>query len=232
MSKKFITCGCSHSVGINQINENSSVNIKNYSNYIEELTNFSYIQKENISLWGGSNYSIVKQIEYAISLNPDVIIFNTTTPRRYDFTKNFDKRSTIDNLPTILDFNYPNNKLSKLKFKNKIQTLSIRRLEANSKENFNFKKIFDYLITYEDEMINLDKNILFFKSIFYSLEKSNIPFVCLDFGEILNNFYHSSIINISWKYMYDLFRLDNFGHFNEQGHKIIAEQIISKLKNF
>lgn len=229
--KYFITCGCSFSCGIYQSDETTTSKIKNYSDFLQELTLNTYKQKENLSISGGSNYSIVKQIEYAITLNPDLIIFNTTTARRYEFISDFNKNNRLSSMPSLLDFRYLEPKLINFEVKNKIRSISIRKLEFLSKSNYIYKKIFDCILMHEDEMINLDKNALFIKSAIYSLEKEKIPFICLDFGGILNLFDHQNVIKLSWNYMYSNYKIDNFGHFNEDGHEYIANIIIEKLKN-
>lgn len=106
MSTDAYICGCSFSTGFYKSGYEKSTN-KLTPGYNEPYTElFCRIKKlsyKNIAFNGASNYAICKQIEYAITQNPKLILINFTTPWRMDWT---DPNTRLKRVPTLADVVY------------------------------------------------------------------------------------------------------------------------------
>jgi hypothetical protein len=218
-----IICGCSFSFGLAGIGD-SFKKIKSYSEFLSEKLDFTH---QNISLVGGSNYSIAKQIEWAVLQNPGFIVFNTTTTNRHEYVRDFNQLSDI----TINDFNYIiNESPTVFPTSNQIRSLSIRRIIEKSTGNNDYKKILDYHVNYTCDSIKKDYDRMYILYAISLIAKKNIPYICIDLAGLMNLETSDNIINIHYTDMTRNYPLkDDPMHFNEDGHLYISDQILSRL---
>lgn len=223
---KIIGCGCSFTYGYHK----SIVGPTKVKDYISILSALLNAESVNLARPGFSNYAISKQIEHAISLNPDLLIVGVTTPMRIDFSfpeKNFSKR------PDIYDFDYSNyiNRHELIGNKENIVSLSLAAILEKSKTDSRYTEVFDFHIKYTNEWIRKDIDRLLMLGVFSLLEKKSIPYVCIDFCDTFNEGDVKNYINHHYLDLCKRFPLPNDPqHFNESGHEFLANQILNFKK--
>ena len=226
MNKNLYICGCSHLNGWylkKQKPRTPSRTIPFASLLAEKLS----LNPVMVAHQGSSNYFIIKQIEFAIENNADYIIFDITTPLRFDWV--MDGSNLISN-PKFEDFlcdynlahNSPNNKP-------KIRSTAYQAI-------FNYvpdKDLSRFLAMYTDEHILVDQATLMFLGIISKLEKANIKYIAIDCSsEMFSNVPTTSIgDNISWKDILTKFpNAEDPLHLSQEGHQVVADLLLDKAK--
>ena len=221
--KKIIACGCSWTYGAewNMLTDE----IDKFDDYVTILGNKLGAETINLSKPGSSNYVIAKQIEHAITLNPDLIVFNVTTPERIDVmqsSKKLSSKVTINNFDYSL---YPNKHIGITtdEIDSGPHLRTFMRAQAGEKE---FQGVADFLLKYHSYFIKEDQDRLLVLGIFSILKESKIPFVCVNFSPMFQNNELDNTITILWSKMCELFPLDKDPyHFSSEGHKYLADRI-------
>ncbi len=233
--KTIIGCGCSWTYGsvIKKDKDGIVINstkIKDYVTILSEMTSSNII---NLSYPGGSNYCISKQIEYAINLKPDLIIFNTTTVDRYDYLLS---GRSLNNFPTLEDFNYYTSDVSN--FKGNIISSTFRQISEKSNRlalndaltTSGNSELIKLIVRFNNYYIDYDKNRLILNGTIRLLEKSNIPFICIDTQKFFSEVDVKNYISLDTEEYLKRFPLaDDSGHWNEEGHLQLAHIIKNKF---
>lgn len=224
--KRIVSCGCSITHGYYVIN-NQSAYLTAYPEVFAHKHNHEII---NLAKPGSSNYFIAKQIEFAVTLNPDLLVVGFTSPYRFDYHERDTEH--LNRRPTIKDWEYKS--MGKTKYTNETGILNsnpIPRLVT-----FPHKKEFvEYSLKYVDPSMSADKERYVILGMLKKLDSFNIPYVCIDWLNVLD--YDETPNNVcrimSWKTYGDRFGNDGGGHFNQQGHDYAAvelEEFISQNK--
>jgi hypothetical protein len=223
--KKIIACGCSLTYGGNWSSKTTKFN--GFPGYPDKLGNLLGAEVINLSRPAASNYCIVKQIEHAITLNPDLIIFNTTTSARVEHVL---KGKSVRERPSISNFYYAEYTNSYTeKFSGEINSTSVTNAFSRSHGNTeNAGDVADFIINYLNPEILADYSRLFILSAIRELEKNNIPFVCVNFSDIFKEEELDDInhISIFWRTMNKNYPgVEDPFHFSEEGHQYIADRL-------
>ena len=228
--KKIIACGCSLTYGGNWSVKTNKFN--RFPGYADKLGNILESDVINLSRPASSNYCIVKQIEYAITLKPDLVVFNTTTPVRIEHVLN---GKALRERPSINNFNYfeYTNSYTE-KFSGEINSTSITNAFSRRHGNTeNAGDVSDFIVNYLNPEILSDYSRLFILGAVRELEKNNIPYVCVNFADIffkeeMNDINH---ISIFWRTMSkDYPGIDDPYHFSEEGHAYLADKLHQYIK--
>jgi len=229
---RIIGCGCSWTHGVYWKNKNSS-DCRNKS-YIEFLAEKLPGYAMNIAIPGVSNYAIAKQIEYAISLNPDIIVFNTTAINRIDLIKK-DADNFTHGVPTIRDFFHGRHKNNFIvDYNEMIYSAPFNFFVSRTiNEIDNLDTIAEFILTY-DKYVNLgmrlDQNRFLLMGTLALLEKSKVPYVCIDMNNILPLKYSDNIINLHYTELASSYSIpEDENHFNQDGHVFLSDVIHQKL---
>jgi hypothetical protein len=229
--KKIIACGFSWTYGaeLNMLTDELKFDrpvSEKFTDYATILGN-KYLNAETINLArpGASNYSIAVQIEYALSLKPDLIIFNVTTPERIDV---LERNKKLTSKVRIQNFDYslfPNEHIGETT--NEIDSgpnlRTYMRAQAGEKK---FKGVSDFLSDYHSYWIKEDQDRLMVLGTFSILEKSKVPYVCVNFSPLFQNNELDNTITVSWQKMCESYPLvkDPY-HFSVEGHEYLADRI-------
>lgn len=213
-------CGCSFSTGFYKKNEKPLV--PEYNNpYPEMYCRVKKLSYSNLAFNGASNYAICKQIEYAVTQNPKLILINFTTPWRIDWT-NPDSRLT--HVPTLADVVYNDKPHVITDANHHIRSLPISSYVSSESPDPVFV---DYVSEYVDPVIQADKDRLMILGILSTLEKTKIPYIAINFAEEIVMDLAPEVHKISWRYMAKEFPVDTDpGHFNQLGHNYLTRKII------
>ena len=230
--KKIIACGCSLTYGGNW---NTKTNkFIGFPNYADKLSCLLQAEVINLARPAASNYCIAKQIEHAISLDPDLLLFNITTPERIEYVRS---GKSLLRRPKLSNFNYEEYTNSYTeKFSGEINSSTImnaftRKFDPTNNENP--RDVADFIIKYLNHEILTDYNRMYVLSAIRTLEKSKIPYVCINFSDIfkeeeINDINH---ISIFWKTMNKDYRSkEDPYHFSEEGHQYIADTLYKYIK--
>ena len=237
--KKIIACGCSWTHGFYWKDREHKVfdTFKNYPSLYGEKHGYDVI---NLSLPGASTYAIAKQVEYAISLQPDLVMFNTTTNDRIDLKKSAD--IVFDNyVPSFKDFLYGI-------FANKHTAMCNDNIETGSFSTFlpnlsplknindkNKNAIAKFIVMYDqyiDSAMRRDQNRLLVIGILSLLKYSGIPYVCVDLIDIVSADYIEPVIKIHCDELIRKFPVASDSlHFNQDGHAYITDQLENFVKS-
>ena len=223
--KKIIACGCSLTYGGNWSVKTNKFN--SFPSYADKLGNILELEVINLSRPASSNYCIVKQIEHAVSLDPNLVIFNMTTAVRIEHMiggKTLSKRPSLDN------FNYAEYTNSYTeKFSGELNSTTITN--AFSKKhgnNENTSDVADFIVKYLNPEILSDYSRLFMLGAIRELEKNKIPYVCVNFSDIFKEEELDDInhISIFWRTMNKNYpSIEDPYHFSEEGHKYLADKL-------
>jgi hypothetical protein len=231
---KIIGCGCSWTHGFYWKSKNISPGRnKSYTEFLAETLSADVI---NLAIPGVSNYAIAKQVEYAISLRPDIIVFNTTTVDRIDLIKKGAPNFT-QGVPTIRDFVHGRNKNDHIVNYNEIihsRTFHFFvSLMPAINDIDNVDKIIEFILTYEKYInyeMRLDQNRFLLMGTLALLERSKIPHVCIDMYNILPLEYGDNVINSHYKELASNYNIpEDEHHFNQDGHEFLSDLIHQKL---
>lgn len=225
--KKIIACGCSWTYGAewNMLTDE----IDKFDDYVTILGNKLGAETINLSKPGSSNYVIAKQIEHAITLNPDLIVFNVTTPERIDVmqsSKKLSSKVTINNFDYSL---YPNKHIGITtdEIDSGPHLRTFMRAQAGEKE---FQGVADFLLKYHSYFIKEDQDRLLVLGTISILDKSKIPYVCVNFSPMFQNNELEHSITILWQKLCELYPLakDPY-HFSSEGHEYLANRIYEHI---
>jgi len=232
---KGISCGCSFTYGTGAISMGAFYRVKNYSDYLSEINNYNI---DNLAFPGCSNYGITVQIRHAIEQNPDFIIFNTTSSMRYEFVK---LGKTTSNPPTLKDFSSVHNSDSNILvgpitiFEQMIQNHNNGSQAFDSSFNWGnytpeqFQEIYNFFINYVDINIRIDQDTMMIKGIIQMLKESNIPFLCIDTVDIVDD-PDIKMIKLPWESYVKQYPIeDDPYHWNTEGHQALAQQLMNHL---
>jgi hypothetical protein len=236
---KIIGCGCSFTYGYVRIpppgtppGKNSAFTIPSrIEDYVTKLSTYIGAKAINIARPGASNYAIAKQIEYAITLNPSLVIIGATTPERVDFSF---PETDFKNHPTINDFDYSkcDNKKFIDSYKENIVSMPIINLPERVVYDKRFIEIFEYHTTYTNPFIKKDQDRLTLLGAFSLLSSKNIPYECVDFAELFRPNDIVNYISFDWRGMNKRFpSKHDIKHFNEDGHSFISGEIQRWMHN-
>jgi hypothetical protein len=225
----IVFCGCSYLSGYGIEQKNSVASL---------LSEHMGTELINLSKPGGSNYCISKQVEHAISMNPDLIVFGTTEILRFDWVL---PDISIDHTPSITDFSYHSYATGFLKGKSNIISESFRTLDAylNGKNinkyivekyrniDIDYLKLVHRYQSYTDFNFKKDQDKKIIESTMYLLSKSNIKWLLID-G---NNFFDpdENIIKQEWKSLVEMDPQIDKLHFAEKANKLLMTLLREKL---
>lgn len=229
MKPDVYICGCSFSTGFYKKNVNPLVPGKN-NPYPEIFCNLKHLSYINLAFNGASNYAIAKQVEYAISMHPKLIVLNITTPMRIDWTRP-EYRLTYP--PTIKDIVYNDVLTHPLNPEGSaIRSMPISTYLALG----NPDRIFvDYMYEYVDPRIKADSDRLLILGMVSLLTKSNIPFIAVNFAKEIGRDVFPEVYDVFWQDMRDKFTIStDDAHFNQTGHVYLAKKLETRfsLPNF
>ena len=229
---KIIGCGCSFTYGYAKVRVDNSGRLipARVEDYVTKVANRLGSESINLSRPGASIYAIVKQIEYAITLDPSLVIIGTTTPLRVDFSF---PETKLNRCPTINDFDYGNYETKKFigSYKRNIISTPIMLLLENLPQDKRFDEIFKYHSTYTNEFLKKDQDRFMLLGAFSLLNKKNIPYICVDFAELINQDDAVNSISYDWRGLNDQFPSSHDSvHFSEDGHEFLANEILKQLK--
>jgi hypothetical protein len=236
---KIIGCGCSFTYGYVRIGVANPVHGKNseftipsrIEDYVTKLSTYIGAEAINLARPGASNYAIAKQIEYAITLNPSLVIIGATTPSRVDFSF---LETDFKNHPTINDFDYSkcDNKKFIGSYKENIVSMPIVNLLERVVYDKRFAEIFEYHSTYTNQFIKKDQDRLTLLGAFSLLSSKNIPYICVDFAELFRPDDIANYISFDWRGVNNRFpSKHDKHHFNEDGHSFISDEIQRWMHN-
>jgi hypothetical protein len=224
MNSDVYICGCSFSTGFYAKSRKPLIRGKNtpYPEIFCKILNRSYT---NLAFNGASNYAIAKQVEYAITLHPKLIIVNVTTPMRIDWTRPEYRLTQAPTLKDIVFNDVPEHPL-------KPTGSSIRSLPISSFIAMgNPDRIFiEYVTEYVDPYIKADSDRLLVLGMLSLLTNSGIPFIVVNFSEEIGQNIFPGIHDMSWKELADNFSIStDEAHFNQVGHLHIATKLVASF---
>lgn len=226
----IVVCGCSYLSGYGIDTDNKIM--------ATQLANRLNTTVVNLSKPGASNYCISKQVDYALTLKPDLIVLGTTEILRFDWVES---NKELTDVPTILDFSYNSYATGDMNKKGSILSESFRTIDyylntRNSEryivekyrnmDKSDLKILHNYFsLTNFNLKKDIDKKII--QGSMFNLNDSEIKWLLID-G---NNFFNASknIITIDW---IDLVKSDpqpDNLHFGESSNKHLTHLIIEKL---
>lgn len=215
-------CGCSFSTGYYRASKQENPVLGAYNTPYPELycikNNLTF---KNISLNGASNYAIAKQVQYAITQKPKLILVNLTTTHRFDFTY---PDNRLENRPTIADVVYRDlghNPVAPDK-KQSIMSMPFHTvLRVLDDRVFN-----EFVVTYTDPYLLADYDRLILAGMFAELEKSQIPNIVVNFSPDFEVGSPDNVHHFIYPKMIKGFPVDTDpNHFNSDGHKVLANAI-------
>jgi hypothetical protein len=230
--KKIIACGCSWTYGGNwSVNTNK---FNGFSGYPDKLGKLLEAEVINLARPAASNYCIAKQIEHAITLKPNLLLFNITTSQRIEFIRS-GKR--LLKRPTLSNFNYEEYTNSHTeKFTGEINSSTLMNSflkkfdETNNENSYDIAK---FIAKYLDHEILTDYCRMHVLSAVRSLEKNKISYVCINFADIFKEEEINDINHIStfWRILNKKYpgKEDPY-HFSEEGHKYLADRLHQYIK--
>jgi hypothetical protein len=225
--KTIIACGCSFTYGGNWSTKTNQFN--SFSSYVDKLGQKLETEIINLSRPGASNYCIVKQIEHAITLNPDLIVFNITTSERIDYVRT---GKSLYQRPSLINYNYDTYTNGYTEnFSSEINSSTVMTAFTKKHDptnNENPKDVVDFIVKYLNPEILADTNRLFILGVIRELEKNNIPYICINFSDIFKEEELDDInhISIFWREMNKKFPgKEDPHHFSEEGHKYLADNL-------
>lgn len=238
---KIIGCGCSFTYGYanasiytpskDQLFKHSKFTIPSrVEDFVTKLSTRIGAESANLARPGASNYAIAKQIEYAITLDPSLVIIGTTTPLRIDFR--FPERK-LSSIPKINDFDYSKYESKKFipNYKENIVSIPIVCLPDRFVHDKRFVEIFEYHTTYTDEYLKKDQDRFMLLGALNLLKNKNIPYICVDFTDLMSTDDTANVIAYDWRELCRQFPLKNDTlHFNEDGHSFLASEISKHIK--
>ena len=238
---KIIGCGCSFTYGYasgnilipskDNIVKHSRSNLPSrIEDYVTKLSNHLGTESVNLAIPGASNYAIAKQIEYAITLDPSLVIIGTTTPLRIDFS--FPEKN-LGIHPTISDFDYSKYESKKFipNYKKNIISTPILSLPDRFVYDKRFVEIYDYHVMYTNENLKKDQDRFMLLGAFTLLNNKNIPYICVDFTDLMIKDDTVNVIAYDWRELCKRFPSKNDTlHFNEDGHSFLANEILKHTK--
>lgn len=244
-NKILVLCGDSVSAGL-YLNANEYPKTKvleDMSNYFAKLTSYGHklakilnYKLHDLSLPGATNYLIAKQLEYALTLNPTLIIFNTTSPMRLELDSrkiyNVNDININVSVPNLLDFSYKWwNDSTGLNFSDDIKTITDIRVHLLAKhDKKNYESVSNFLMQYPNGRIRKDQSKMFLLSAIAKIEKKNIPYVCCDFNELFDSADDVNLLNFKIKELCRNYPIKNDRyHFNESGHDCVVQKILEKM---
>lgn len=220
MKNLLVSCGCSYSYKLPGLK-------KSFSEIVSENFKLDFL---NLSRVGASNYHISKQIEYAASLNPSVVIINSTTAGRFEYVTN-----PLTDKPSLKDFMYgPCAVPPHTNTNGSITSMTAIHIQwkikhtSNIKEKENLIKILNFIIDHQDINVKADQDRLMLLGSLSLLAEKNIKFYIIDLANIFDSL-QSNIIQISWKEIAEKFPYGDKLHFNQEGHNFIANKFLSMV---
>ena len=228
----IIGCGCSFTYGYAKVRVDNSARLihARVEDYVTKVANRLGSESINLSRPGASIYAIVKQIEYAITLDPSLVIIGTTTPLRVDFSF---PETKLNERPRINDFDYDKYETKKFigSYKKNIISMPINNLLENARQDKRLHEIYKYNATYTNEFIKKDQDRLMLLGAFSLLNRKNIPYICVDFVELIDQDNAVNSISCDWRELNKRFPLKHeMHHFSEDGHEFLANEILKQLK--
>ena len=223
MNSDVYICGCSFSTGFYVKSRKPLIRGKNtpYPEIFCKILNRSYT---NLAFAGASNYAIAKQVEYAITLHPKLIIVNVTTPMRFDVASPAYRLTQAPTLKDIVFNDVPEHPL-------KPTGSSIRSMPISSFIAMgNPDRIFvEYVSEYVDPYLKADSDRLLVLGMVSLLTNSGIPFIVVNFSEEIGQNIFPGIHDMSCNELVDNFSIStDEAHFNQLGHLHIATKLVAK----
>lgn len=217
-------CGCSFSTGFYKKSINPLVAGRNapYAELFCFRKIWSYV---NLAFNGASNYAIAKQVEYAITRHPKLIIVNITTPMRIDWTP---PQYRLTRKPTLADIVYNDVPVHPLKPAGS----GVRSLPISTYLSLgNPSRVFvDYMTEFVDPQLKADTDRLIVLGMFSLLKESGIPFIAVNFSEELGQNLIPDIHDITWRDLATRFPVaTDSTHFNQAGHMYMSKLLETSL---
>lgn len=188
----------------------------------------------NLAKPGCTNYCITKQIDHAIKLDPEVVVFASTEVMRFDWVKS---NSPLKAIPSITDFSYGSyapegmsrsgpvvsESLGTLRaYMNNVRSLYIR--EKYRDLDPTELKIFLESFELTDGFLKKDQDAQMILASMYKLQQSHIKFVFIDGNEFgLAGYGH---LQQPWKELVKLDPQTDGLHFGPKANELLAEKLI------
>jgi len=220
MKNLLVSCGCSYSYKLPGLK-------KSFGEIVSENSKLDFL---NLSRVGASNYHISKQIEYAASLKPSMVIINSTTAGRFDYVSN----PLIDK-PTLKNFMYGpcavpphTNAVGNITSMTAIHMQWKIKHTSDIKEKEDLTKILNFIVDYQDSNVKADQDRLMLLGSLSLLAEQNIKFYIIDLANIFDSI-RSNMIQIYWKEIAEKFPYGDNLHFSQEGHNFIADKFLSMV---
>lgn len=264
MTKNIIVCGNSFSHGHYLIKDNlhgpidyETVKVGRNRPYIDFIAKELDIEYLMLAKPISSNYCICKQIEYAITKKPDLVIVNFSTIRHIDITDKLNGK-ILEKLPTLENFSYaertfapamenPTNSNVEEQIINSLRYTNLRTYTQTT--NGEYGLIWEYLFKFNNYFLKADQEKLMILGTLGLLRRNNIKFIIADLiggDEKLPNLANptklsdSNIVGLlnvepvvtipsGFREMYPN-PTDDF-HFNEEGQREVAKLLIPLVKH-
>lgn len=226
----IVFCGCSYLSGYGIENKDSTASLLGEHLGCEVI---------NLSKPGASNYCINKQVEHAISLNPDLIVFGTTEILRFDWIV---PGMSLNSAPTVFDFSYNSYATGSMNKKSKIMSESFRTLD-NYLSGTNLQKYTvekyrnidkEYLktlhnyLTYTDFHLKKDQDKKIVESSMFNLIRSKVKWLLIDGNDFFDD-PGPNILRKNWRELVEFDPQNDNLHFAERGNQLLADIIKEKI---
>lgn len=223
MKKKLlVSCGCSFTYGFA-----NGTTFNPYANIVAQAIDYEHV---NLSVIGSSNYAITKQVEHALTLDPDLIIVGATTPLRFDFIEDvaaIRRTVTFDDLRGHRTGKTPD-KLESRSFFWFLENCTDKNLSRPKRARMH--KIYEFLTANTNYFVKADQDRFMLLGSLFKMEKNNIPYMVVDFDNILHNTDLVNLVSHNFRDLCIRFHVDNDPrHFNQQGHEFLAQELVKIL---
>lgn len=226
MTSDVYICGCSFSTGFYRIKEEPKF-AKNIP-YPVLYCNKHGLTYTNLAFESASNYAIAKQVEYAISQKPKLILVNLTSTFRFDFTL---PGLRLNGIPRLADIVY-NDSINPIAPADKqaIYSMSFSSIVHRLQDRvFN-----DYVVKYADPLLVADQDKFIVAGMYAALEKSGINHAIINFVYDFASVLPKETFYIDWGNITKKFPIKSDpNHFNDKGHEFLTNMVdlIVKLPN-
>jgi len=222
MKPDVYICGCSFSSGFYRKESNPFV-AGQFIPYPEIFCSIKELTFVNLSFPGASNYAITKQVEFAITQKPKLIIVNLTTSGRLDWTHSNKRLAAA---PTLRDITY--NQSSDHPLLNASNTILSMPIATMINEDNVDSIVAEYIAEYIDIRLLSDKDRLLILGMFSLLDGSTIPYLAVNFSKKLGKKIRPEVYDVSLLSLINNYPIPTDDcHFNQLGHQYIAQLLVA-----
>jgi len=218
---RIIACGCSITHGYFEGPDKKAAYLKSYPEVLAERYNHEII---NLAKPGSSNYLIAKQIELAMSLQPDFLIVGFTSPYRFDYRETNESEPQCKR-PSLSDWDYKAMSKSQHTGPGGIyNTNPVPRIQRTPHK----QEFLEFILKYVDPDITADKERYTILGMLTKLKNSGIPFVGIDWMKVLDEAEIPDNVcrTHDWVEYGKKYGNDGGGHFGPDGHIVAADELV------